>query len=272
MTRAETSEGEAETVTHDHLLGGRVRLWQPKQGMRASIDAIFLAAAIPAKSGEHIFEAGIGSGAASLALLARVPGIQITGVDIEPGALELAARNGEQNGWRDAINLIETDITTATVARLAAIGACPPFDHALAHPPFQQPRPGRLPGRSIHIAPGRRPAGALQEWVVRLAGLVRGGGTVTLIHQAPALPELLAAMQRQLGGLVVLPLAPRAGMPAKRVLVRATRGSRAPLRLLAPWTLHRDGGDYTCQTQAVLRDAMAIDLASDKQPGAPEGG
>lgn len=272
MTRAEINDGEADTVTRDHLLGGRVRLCQPKNGMRASIDAIFLAAAVPAKPGEHVFEAGIGSGAASLAILARVPGIKITGVDIEPGALELAARNAELNGCRDIINLFETDITTATVDRLAATGACPPFDHALANPPFRQTGQGRHPadpGRQIALA---MPAGALQKWVVRLAGLVRGGGTVTIIHQAPALPELLAAMQRQLGGLVVLPLAPRAGMPAKRVLVRATRGSRAPLRLLAPWALHREGGDYTCQTQAVLRDAMAIDLASDVRPGAPENG
>ena len=103
-----------------------------------------------------------------------------------------------------------------------------------------------------------------------LAGLVRGGGTVTIIHQPAALPELLAPMHRQLGGLVVLPIAPRAGMPAKRVLVRATKGSRAPLRLLAPWILHRDNGDYTCQSETVLRDARPVDLQGDGRPGAPD--
>ncbi|MHA1546978.1 MAG: tRNA1(Val) (adenine(37)-N6)-methyltransferase [Alphaproteobacteria bacterium] len=248
------------SITHDTLLGGRVQLCQPEKGMRASIDAVFLGAAVPAKTGEHIFEAGIGSGAASLAVLARVPGIQVSGVDIAPNALALAAHNAGLNGWHDTLHLFEMDITRATTQKLGAAGATLPFDHALANPPFNHPGQGRAPASKARQIALAMPPEALEKWVARLAGLVRGGGTVTFIHRADALAALLAKMDRQLGALIVLPLAPRAGAPAKRVLVRGTRGSRAPMQLLAPWVLHQAKGDYTCQTQAVLRDCLPVDL------------
>ena len=249
-----------DTFTQDTLLGGRIRLCQPQKGMRASIDAFFLAAAVPAKPGDRLVEAGIGSGAASLAVLARVARTHVTGIEINPESVALAAHNAGLNGWGGRAQLIEADITTTIPEQLLADGGHPPFDHALANPPFRQTGQGRAPadqGRQIALA---MPAGALEKWVQRLAGLVRGGGTVTFIHQASALPGLLAAMDRHLGGLLVLPIAPRAGVPAKRVVVRGTKGSRAPLQLLPAWALHQGNGDYTCQTEAVLRDGAPVDL------------
>ena len=60
-------------TTVDHLLNGRVALEQPRDGYRVAIDPVFLAAAVPAKSGNKILELGVGTGAAALCLLARIP-------------------------------------------------------------------------------------------------------------------------------------------------------------------------------------------------------
>jgi tRNA1(Val) A37 N6-methylase TrmN6 len=45
-------------TTQDLLLGGRVRLEQPAEGLRAAIDAVLLAAAIPARAPEAVLELG----------------------------------------------------------------------------------------------------------------------------------------------------------------------------------------------------------------------
>jgi tRNA1(Val) A37 N6-methylase TrmN6 len=83
---------------------------------------------------------------------------------------------------------------------------------------------------------------------------VREGGSITLIHRADRLADILAGLAPKAGSVQVLPVHPFADQPAKRVLVRAVKTGRAPLRLLPPLVLHtRDGGKHTPQAEAVLR-------------------
>jgi tRNA1(Val) A37 N6-methylase TrmN6 len=90
---------------------------------------------------------------------------------------------------------------------------------------------------------------------------LRPGGWLTLICLAEGLPEVLAAMAGRLGSAAVLPLAPREGRPALRVLVQARKGGRAPFRLLPPFVIHQgathdgDRESYTPAANAVLREA-----------------
>ena len=112
-----------------------------------------------------------------------------------------------------------------------------------------------MPQRKPHILPGR----TLEIWVRRSVSLVKGRGCVTFIHLADALPALLAAMEPRLGGLEILPLAPRADAPAKRILVRGWRDSRAPVKLLPPLVLHGSDGSYTPAVEDVLRHGAALD-------------
>jgi tRNA1Val (adenine37-N6)-methyltransferase len=84
-------------------LGGRVEYVQPRQGFRATIDPVLLAAAIPAAPGDRVLEGGTGAGAALLCLAARVPGISGLGIDRDPGLLRLARANAAANGRPDLI-------------------------------------------------------------------------------------------------------------------------------------------------------------------------
>lgn len=247
---------EAE-LTRDAFLGGRIAVHQPRHGFRAAVDAVLLAAAVPAQAGERVLELGCGAGVASLCLGARVSGLQQTGLELQPAYAALARRNAAGNGQR--LEVIEGDVA-APPAALRGRG----FEHVLCNPPWFRPGTGTAAtdaGRETAL----REAAPLAAWTDLAARRLVPGGRLTLIHETARLPEVLAALDARLGSLVVLPLLPRAGRPANRFLLAARKGGRAAFRLLAPLVLHsgaahRDGGDFTPEAEAVLRKGAALAL------------
>jgi SAM-dependent methyltransferase len=89
----------AEELTDDAALGGRLRLLQPRRGHRFGHDAMMLAAATPARSGDRVADLGAGIGAAGPALASRVPGARVTLVEIDARLAELAQENASRNGF-----------------------------------------------------------------------------------------------------------------------------------------------------------------------------
>jgi tRNA1(Val) A37 N6-methylase TrmN6 len=230
-------------TTEDFLLGGRVRLEQPAVGLRAAIDAVLLAAAIPARAPEAVLELGCGTGAALLCLAARVPGLALHGVELDAGLAEIARRNAEGLG----ASIVAGDIR----------GALPECRHAFANPPY-------WPGGSASPIALRRNAAheaeaGLEDWAGALArGLVRRG-MASMILPAARFGQAAAALRGAgCGSLTMLPLWPRAGVAAKRVILQAIKGGRGPDRLLSGLVLHEADGSFTAAAEAVLRHAQAL--------------
>ena len=91
---------------------------------------------------------------------------------------------------------------------------------------------------------------------------MREGGSITLIHRADRLGDILGLLAPKAGGVQVLPIHPFADLPAKRVLVRAIKTGKAPLKLLPPLVLHdREGGKHTAQVEAILRGEAGLSWA-----------
>lgn len=257
--------------TRDSLLDGRVSLAQPARGYRVAIDAVLLAAAVPARPGETVLEAGTGVGAAALCLLARVCGVRATGIEIQPDLCALARANAAANGMSDRFSVVEADIAGADIA--GAGGDIPggPFDHVMANPPYRaagRGTPPPDPARALATVEG---PGGLGVWMAFCVDRVRPGGRVTMIHQADRLADLLAAADGRLGGLAVFPLWPAAGRPAGRVIVSGTAGSAAPLTVLPGLVLHEADGAFTAAAQAVLRGGAALDIGGGAPPGGAAG-
>jgi tRNA1(Val) A37 N6-methylase TrmN6 len=233
------------------FLDGRVKARQPESGFRSGTDAVLLAAAVPARARETVMELGAGSGAASLCLAARVPGLAVTGVEIDAGLTALAQQNA-------AASALEATFAAADIFALPA-SLKRDYDQVLANPPFHgegvvPPDPAR--------ARALMDDGTLPQWLS--IGLQRtvSGGFFTVILRADRLAEALAAFPVR--GVNIMPLWPRAGMAAKRVLLQARKGSRAPMGLLPGLALHDAEGRYTAEAEAILRDGASLAMDSGR--------
>lgn len=245
-------------TTEDTLLGGRVRLRQPVQGLRAGLDAVLLAASIPARPGQTVLEAGCGTGAVFLCLLARVPDLHVLAVEREPDLADLARHNAAANGVAERVTILTGDITDP--ALLQGHRA----HHACANPPYwpggTRP-PTRLRAAATHEGPPHLGHGpALELWAAALAAPLAHKGSLTFVLPAGRVTEAALAMHAaRCGGVALLPCWPRAGQPARRMLVQARKHSRQPDHLHPGLTLHDDAG-WSPQANAILRDAAALPL------------
>lgn len=245
-----------DEITEDRVLDGRVVLRQPARGYRAGLDAALLAAACDAREGERVLDAGCGAGGVLLAAAVRRPGARFTGVERDSAALELARENIALNGLADRVEVVEGDVAV----RFSGLGL-EPFDAALTNPPFFDDA-GALRGPAAERRGAWMADDGLEAWIGFLTKAVREGGTITLIHRADRLGDLLTLLAGKCGSIQVRPVHPFADEPAKRVLVRAVKTGKAPLRLLPPLVLHeRDGAKHTPQVEAILRGEAAIGWA-----------
>lgn len=243
--------GKPASVTHGHLLGGTIHYAQPLQGFRSSIEPVLLAASIPARQGSHVLEGGCGAGAALLCLAARVADVQGLGIDRDKALVALARQNAAANDRPDL---------SFIVADIASLPPLDTFDHACANPPYHNEAGTPSPDASRRAAK-RATEGTLRLWAAAFARPLRARGTMTFILPAALLPEATAAFTNAgCTPTAMLPLWPKAGQPAKLLLLRGIKGGRTPFRVLPGLVLHASDGAFTEEADAILRGGNALDL------------
>lgn len=252
----------APETTVDAFLGGRVEAVQPARGHhRSGLDAVILAAALGPTARGLVADLGSGAGVAGLSLAARAPGVSVVLVEREHAlvdcATEALARPGNA-AFAGRVEVASVDLLT-DAARKAAGLAPASFDHALMNPPFHDRGRVRASPDGLRARAHVLEAGGLDAWFRAASALVRPRGTLAAILPADRLPDVLSACDGRFGGLAVLPLHPRAGDPAVRVLVRGVKGSRGPFRLLPGLVLHGEAGSaFLPGPAAILRDGASL--------------
>ena len=251
---------DAADLTEDGFLGGRLRLRQPRSGHRAGHDALLLAAATAARAGHRVVEFGAGVGAAGLALASRVAGLDLVLVEIDPDLAGLAQHNAATNGI--AAEIIALDVASPASA-FAATGLLPDsVDAVLMNPPFNAAHRHRAsPEAARALAHIAGPA-TLESWVQAARRLLKSGGALSLIWRADGMAEVLTVLARGFGSLQILPVHGAAAKPAIRVLVRAVKGGRAPLRLYRSLVLNSETALPKMQLDDVMAGTGLLPLAA----------
>jgi len=241
-------------TSSDRFLNGRVIASQPLTGFRSGLDAVMVSAAVPARADDEVLELGSGAGIASLCLAARIPECRVCGIELFPELVDLARANACVNRMEGRVTFEHGDVLD------------PPrdwrrdFDHVFCNPPFHDDDGERSPhaGRAVAL----QDTGTLGDWLAAGLKRVRAGGTMTAIIRADRIGETLGTLP--VFGIVVFPLWPRVGNVAKRVIVQATKNSRAPFVLDAGLVLHSADGRYTDDADVVLRHAGSLAVGSPR--------
>lgn len=243
-------------LTQDDFLGGKLRVWQPRKGYRAGVDPVLLAASIAAKPGQTVLELGCGVGVASLCLSARVPGLAITGVELQPDYADLARRNALENN-------APFEVLTADLRNLPAALRQQRFNHVIMNPPYFDRTASVAAsnaGRDVALA-GDTP---LADWLDIGARRVGPRGYLTIIQRIERLPEVIAALQGRLGAMILRPIAGRENRAPELFLLQARQEGRAAFRMTPTLVMHDgtahvdDQETYTTQVRAVLRHGAAL--------------
>jgi len=234
-----------------HVLDRRVRLLQPYDGFRTSLDSVMLAAACPAQSGDHILDMGCGVGGAGFCVLTRVADTKLTGVDIQADHIDLARQNIDLNKMHGRAEFIISDIVDISAPNM--------FDHVICNPPYMEAGAHTVsPSQKKAVAHGHHNETSLNNWLDAGFRALKSGGSLTMIHRADKTDKIILGLKNRFGAVEIIPLWPRAGENAKRVIIRAVKDRKTPAILHAGIILHMADGGYTPAVDAILRDMQPI--------------
>ncbi|MBL4836030.1 MAG: methyltransferase domain-containing protein [Kordiimonadaceae bacterium] len=230
-----------------------MRLIQPKTGYRVSMDTVMLAASVPAVAGDKVLEGGVGTGGAALCLAKRVQGVLVEGIEQQDDMLLYANRNILFNGLANTVSVQKGDITDLSEGEGQ-------YDHVMVNPPYLPDGTAIRPPVETKGLAHMDTTATLKDWMRFCVYKARNKGTITVIYRADRVDEVIAHLHRRVGELKIMPFWPRAGVPAKRVIIQGRKGMRGVASLLPGMALHSDTERYTPEAKQILWDGDALDL------------
>ena len=244
-------------TTIDDFLGGRISLYQPREGYRANIDSVLLASAVNAEAGQHVLELGCGVGTVIYCLKARIPDVEVVGVEIQKRYAQLAALNAKRNNFR-------AKIVPVCITKIPSEYKKSPFHFVILNPPYRKSS-NSVPPRNIERDISTRESELkLADWIKVAISRCAFNGQVVLIHDAERLQDVLKAFASTMGNVCILPLSSHKKQNAKRILIRATKGSRGALSILPPLVIHKNesdiasGENYSLKVKKILSQGTIL--------------
>ena len=249
------------TATQEiYVLNKQLKLTHMAQGFKTSMDSVLLAAACPAQAGDHILDLGSGVGGAGLCVLRRVNGVTLTGVEIQADHVALAQENALENRMQEYCDFICSDVREYKNEIT--------FDHVICNPPYLEAGAHlRSPSAEKAIAMGHEDQElSVKEWIDAAHDCLKSNGTLSMIHRADKVDKIILALGKRFGAVEMIPLWPKAGEDAKRVIVRAIKHRKSPARLHAGLVLHDQNGEYTEAAEEILRSTQGLLLSEGLNP------
>lgn len=240
MTRDENNLVRADESLDDLILGG-LKVIQPRQGYRFSLDAVLLAHFPLMEEVELVVDLGTGSGVIPLIMAHRSASARIVGIEIQEEMAKRARRSILYNNLSDRINIIEGDIKNIDQY---LPGACAQL--VVSNPPFWKKGQGHISKNPDEAIARHELKVELEDICVAAAYLLKSGGHFCLIHRAERLAEIIEAMSyHRLPVRRIRAIHSFSQENAGLILVEGKKNGRSGVRLLPPLIVYEQPGVYS---------------------------
>ena len=233
--------------TLDSILGGALRLYQPRRGYRFSVEAVLLARFAAARPAARVLELGAGCGVVALMFAALARPREVVALEIQRALAALIARNAALNGL-GVVRAVCADLRSRR-----ALNAAGGFDLVLANPPFRARESGRespLAGR--RLARGEA-AATLEDFVAAAARYARHGGHAAFVFAAARSAELISALRaHRLEPKRIRFVHPYPAARASTMLVEARKGGGVEVEVEPALVMYDAPGVYSDEARALL--------------------
>ena len=233
-------------TTIDDFFDGKLKIAQPKSGFRAGSDAVLLAAVANPCTGK-VLDVGCGVGTASICFAHNNIKAEIVAIDIQDELLELAAENIANNEQKNII------------VKKCCVSHNKPdyqtYNAVITNPPFFKDGHGVKSPNEIKQTANTGEV-SLDKWIDFCFLSLKDKGDFTIIFVADRLSELLYLMHERFGDIEVIPLYPKLGKDAKRVIIKAKKNTKGVTKLGAGIILHKEDG--TSNIEKILREGKRL--------------
>jgi tRNA1(Val) A37 N6-methylase TrmN6 len=234
-----------------NFFGQQIRLAQSDTGHRAGTDAILLASLVEASEAGLVVDAGAASGAAGLCVARRLSPSHVRLIEIDQSQIALAQKNIAMNGLTDRVETLHGDLLGSYEEREKQGLTKEEADCVITNPPYLDAVAHRASPDQDRSRAHMMPQEGLTLWLKSCAAMLKPKGRLHMIHRADQLSEILSALPKNFGAIRIIPIHPHEDQPATRLLVSATKNSRAPLTLASGFILHEANGQFTKKAKAL---------------------
>jgi tRNA1Val (adenine37-N6)-methyltransferase len=227
-----------------------IRLYQPKNGYRFSVDSLLLYDFVKLRKVGSIADLGAGSGIIGILLAGKYPGASVDLFEFQDNLVKLAEQNVALNHVEDRVHVVQCDLRDLDASR----ELFPHYDLVVSNPPFRRLRSGRLNVHEERAIARHEITLRLHECIHAASSLLRSRGRFCIIYHPCRLSELMDVMKRK--GIETKRIRFVHSTPsseAKMVLLEAVQGGRVGLRVEDPLYIYREEGGYTEEMEKIYK-------------------
>lgn len=225
------------SFTEDRILGGQLKLVQPKDGYRVAIDPMVLAHFVSIEPQQEILDVGCGVGTVSLILKAKEKSAKILAIDIDEEMCHFCQQNSKINSFDIEVKNIGIENVRKDASLKNRL-----FDQVVTNPPFFELK-------SSKISESKKMSNFetinLGDWIASCIKQLKNNGIFSIIHKASRIDDILYALKNVAGSIVIIPIFPKKNCEANRVIVQAKKSSKSATKICSGIVAHNDDGSYS---------------------------
>ncbi len=243
---------EGETL--DIIFRERLRIIQPKDGYRFSIDAVLLAGLTRSRPQDRVVDLGTGCGVIPLLLAVQQRVAHITGIEIQESLVSMAKRNVRINNLSHLIHIVQADLKKVKGDMVEG-----PVSLVVSNPPYGNLGCGRLSPHAEKAIARHELLANVRDVVGAAARLLPHKGRLALIYPVKRLPSVLKELS--LGGFAPKYLTfihTTLNSAAILVHLESIKGGGEELRVSKPFAIHQSDGNYTDEMSAMYGNGPSV--------------